>query len=94
MKPHPRIRKTIKWGGAAVPTLTGAVWIGGGWAEFGTRPAGDRYIIPMWPVPVLSLRVTISAWHHDARALRRARLNLCPTCNYDRAGLSRGAVVP
>ncbi len=33
MKPHPRIRKTIKWGGAAVTVLLVVVWIGSG---FGT----------------------------------------------------------
>ena len=27
MKPHPRIRKTIKWGGLVMTTLFGGVWI-------------------------------------------------------------------
>ncbi len=31
MKPHPRIRKTIKWGGAVVTVLLVVVWIGSGW---------------------------------------------------------------
>jgi hypothetical protein len=31
MRPHPRIRKTIKWGGAAVTVLLVLVWIGSGW---------------------------------------------------------------
>ncbi len=31
MKPHPRIRKTIKWGGAAVTVLLVVVWVGSGW---------------------------------------------------------------
>ncbi|HVU64521.1 MAG TPA: hypothetical protein VHC70_11135 [Phycisphaerales bacterium] len=35
MKPHPRIRKTIKWGGVAVTLLLVAVWIGSGWASIG-----------------------------------------------------------
>lgn len=34
MKPHPRIRKTIKWGGAAVTVLLVVVWIGSGWFRF------------------------------------------------------------
>jgi hypothetical protein len=34
MKPHPRIRKTIKWGGAAVAVLLGVVWIGTGYRDF------------------------------------------------------------
>jgi hypothetical protein len=31
MKPHARIRKTIKWGGAAVTALLVAAWIGSAW---------------------------------------------------------------
>lgn len=31
MKPHPRIRKTIKYGGAALTLLLVVVWIGSGW---------------------------------------------------------------
>ena len=30
VKPHPRIRKTVKWGGAAVTVLLVVVWIGSG----------------------------------------------------------------
>jgi hypothetical protein len=35
MKPHPRIRKAIKWGGAAVTVLLVVVWIGSGWVYMG-----------------------------------------------------------
>jgi hypothetical protein len=35
MQPHPRIRKTIKWGGAAVTVLLVVVWIASGWAAVG-----------------------------------------------------------
>ncbi len=31
MKPHPRIRKTIKWGGAVVTVLLVVAWVGSGW---------------------------------------------------------------
>ena len=31
VKPHPRIRKTVKWGGAVVSVLLVVVWIGSGW---------------------------------------------------------------
>jgi hypothetical protein len=40
---------------------------------------------------------TVLAWRLDwldARAARRARLNLCPKCNYDRAGIAKDAVCP
>ena len=31
VKPHPRIRKTVKWGGAVVTVLLMVVWVGSGW---------------------------------------------------------------
>ena len=31
MKPYPRIRKAIKWSGAAVTVLLLLVWVGSGW---------------------------------------------------------------
>ncbi|MFN0012504.1 MAG: hypothetical protein ACKVS8_12770 [Phycisphaerales bacterium] len=31
MRPHPRIRKTVKWGGAAVCAALLVVWVGSGW---------------------------------------------------------------
>jgi hypothetical protein len=31
VKPHPRIRKTIKWGGAVVALLLVAIWVWSGW---------------------------------------------------------------
>jgi hypothetical protein len=32
MRPHPRVRKTIKWSGAAVTLLLAVAWIGSAWA--------------------------------------------------------------
>jgi hypothetical protein len=147
MKPHPtphRIRKTIKWGGAAVTVLLVVVWIGSGWWEwfvpfpgggnFGMisggfeydawpqgrtgitvhRCADGRFHLWWWPprwhgssgdlavwvagwIPVIPvLACTICAWCFDAQVRRRARggLNLCPKCNYDRAGIAADAVCP
>jgi hypothetical protein len=31
MRPHPRIRKTVKWGGAVVSVVLLVVWVGSGW---------------------------------------------------------------
>ena len=43
MKPHPRIRKTIKWGCAAVTVLLVVVWIGSGWGYASwSSPRGDH----------------------------------------------------
>jgi hypothetical protein len=42
MKPHPRIRKTIKWGGAAITSLLLVLWIGSWWyAVHARRVWGD-----------------------------------------------------
>jgi hypothetical protein len=41
MNPHPRIRKTIKWGGAAVTLLLLAAWLAsGGWTTDWLSPSG------------------------------------------------------
>jgi hypothetical protein len=137
MKPHPRIRKTIKWGGAVVTGLLVVVWIGSmfvagnrrgpnGWAAAGAGRVGigwynqsgsfdqpwfvmtspkinwsieanrGRLIIPLWLPVALSLVFTASVHWYDVYARRRAlaRINLCPKCKYDRAGLAAGAVCP
>ena len=41
MKPHPRIRKTIKYGGAALTVLLVVVWIGSGWWTASWSPFAD-----------------------------------------------------
>ena len=150
MKPHPRIRKTIKWGGAAVTVLLVVVWIGSEWfvvlgsiayrevrIEHGSVQVGQipedltalvhdepnrfwwgsysapnpsfnpwwivwrdaprnfpRGSAPMWMCVSAVALPTLVAWRLDALARRRALLNLCPKCNYDRAGLGAGAVCP
>jgi hypothetical protein len=140
MKPHPRIRKTIKWGGAAVTLLLAVVWIGSGWVELdwglpnsqhyalsvgvfslwgpggssggfdvGTHPfelrwwpqrlanPGFRILnLPLWPLAVAFAAAQCTVWRLDVQARRRERalLNLCPKCNYDRAGIAADAVCP
>lgn len=43
MKPHPRIRKTIMWGGAAVTVLLIAIWVATNWWLFSFGlPSGGR----------------------------------------------------
>ncbi len=159
MKPHPRIRETVKWGGAVVTVLLVVVWIGSGWWTWrglqmrslevmagrgriyftvydevpitGTanglirgignqscplRPFGIELLrpfgielwfdsaklpgllswagLPLW-LPATAVGVpTMFAWRLDTLARRRARLNLCLKCNYDRTGLAVGAVCP
>src|SRR5438045_122692 len=47
MKPHPRIRKAIKWGGAAVTVFFVVVWIGSGWWTFEWRYTPSRDVFVM-----------------------------------------------
>jgi hypothetical protein len=159
MRPHPRIRKTIKWTGAAVTLLLIVIFIASvalpdlhyysnGWqvgvvagqltifdlrkspnlAAWPLKPAapwhvnwwcdmylgpsasrpgsvisdiGLRYLtqppnvgIPIWWFAALFAAASAIAWRLDTLARRRTRLNLCPTCNYDRTGLAKDAVCP
>jgi predicted RNA-binding Zn-ribbon protein involved in translation (DUF1610 family) len=148
----PIIRKTVKWGGAAVTVLLVVVWIGSSalwrwprrtpeWMGHGVvvRLLPGRVRVQIWEYvrlpppkvwmdeawtsknPILahllfrvedwvainrvvsipiggaaacSLMLTMAAWRLDTLARRRAKLNLCPTCGYDRAGLARDAKCP
>ena len=49
---------------------------------------------PLWIPPVVSGAIWLWVWVVDSRARRRAPLNLCPKCNYDRTGLAIGAKCP
>ncbi len=60
MKPHPRIRKTIKWGGAVVTVLLVVVWIGSGWLMCGW--AGKSQAGEHLQVLVIWGRIEISHW--------------------------------
>jgi hypothetical protein len=69
MKPHPRIRKTIKWGGAAVTLLLVVVWIGarrwyGGICRLPTFCCytGAGQVRVGWDEP-WSIRPAIKEWH-------------------------------
>ena len=86
MKPHPRVRKTIKWGGAVVTVLLLLVWFGSlcyNSPNYFVRwlgpcgPASPKTLFPLW-VPCIFALATIVASRLDTLARRRARLNLCP----------------
>src|SRR5581483_8527771 len=90
MKPRPRIRKTIKWGGAAVTVLLVVVWIGSAWAaalrDNGLTMYGvafGRIIWQRWDASHLS-----SPWKdwHAAQGTWPPPLRWRFRCN-DRAGL-------
>ena len=145
VNPHPKIRKTVKWAGAAVTVLLVVVWIGSGWQRLGWQsppfdcglargalqvcvwepqsrrdaflwltgpiefrwlwqrwwiaredraPFGVMYILPLWIPTAAALGITAAASRLDTLARRRARVGLCPKCNYDRTGLAAGSVCP
>jgi hypothetical protein len=52
------------------------------------------YFVPMWPLPLAFVLASGIAWRLDILARRRARLNHCPKCSYDRIGLATGAKCP
>ena len=50
---------------------------------------------PLWFLAGLSCSVAVVGWRLDVvERRRRSRLDLCPACSYDRAGLAAGAVCP
>ncbi len=53
-----------------------------------------EFEVAIWPLPAAALFFTAFLWYLDTLARRRARLNLCPKCHYDRTGLAAGAKCP
>ncbi len=49
---------------------------------------------PIWILVVLTAMPTASAWRLDTLARRRARIDQCPKCNYDRRGIAAGVPSP
>lgn len=152
MKTHPRIRKTVKWGGLGLSLALTGLMIGSVWPKWTTlqwgqdNPGPDwcAYVacgqvtvlrnashqshshfepgftlhatsrpgfllwlewhhypgvatwlsIPLWMIVVPCAAIALVAWRLEALARRRARLNLCPKCDYDRTGLAAGTVCP
>lgn len=144
MNLHPRMRKTIKWSGAAVTVLLVMVWLGsaiwyvgyegvgrsirlmpGGvvwvsanyaptvpmsdyweshaqllgerwkwWIDYGSAVRFSWLFVPLWLPAMTTLMAAAFAWRLDTLARRRARMNLCPKCGYDRSGLARDAKCP
>jgi hypothetical protein len=66
MKPHPRIRKSIKWGGAAATVLLVVVWFGSGWfyvSWFG-QDSGTGIVSGQWFIVARGVGETVpTGWH-------------------------------
>ena len=56
VKPHPKIRKTVKWGGAVVTVLLVVVWIGSAWRGGGWMSRHGAGLAVMPGTFVLSLQ--------------------------------------
>jgi hypothetical protein len=52
------------------------------------------FSLPLWIPCISSFVATGAVWRIDSSARRRAKLNLCPKCHYDRTGLARDAKCP
>ncbi len=64
---------------------------------FESRHQGDFfYCIPLWSFVLVAGIMTWGLWWYDALASRCDRLSQirCPTCNYDRKGISLNAPCP
>ncbi len=76
------------------------IWVGPHW-EFLPRyeknsmnPAVVGIMVPFW-IPFLPFASFAAlAWKRDLRAKRLAASNACPSCGYDRSGLSLDALCP
>jgi hypothetical protein len=55
---------------------------------------GTAVFVPLWAPACASFIACAAAWRRDARARRRARINHCPRCGYDRAGIGAAARCP
>ena len=64
------------------------------WFGYSTTPRGSGLYIPVWPLLLLTLMGTRSAWRADRLARREARRGLCSKCGYALSGLAPGAVCP
>jgi len=87
------------WGGPpgrAIYFSGGQLLSGQAYAAEGGRDWGidTTFPVPLWLPAIAVLIPTTIAWRLDSLARRRARLNFCPKCSYDRTGLAAGAVCP
>jgi hypothetical protein len=64
------------------------------WFDWFSSPRMWSFGVPIWTLAGASLVPTVVVWRLDRRARRRARINHCPTCNYDRGGLPAASPCP
>lgn len=61
-------------------------------------PSGASRIASVWVCALVAIAVVgtgiVAFMRLDTLARRRARVNHCPKCNYDRAGLAKDVVCP
>jgi hypothetical protein len=55
---------------------------------------GRRVLVPFWLIALPVVASSAAAFVVDRRIKGRARINLCPKCNYDRAGIAGDAKCP
>jgi hypothetical protein len=63
------------------------------WAFDSTPPNWGLYF-PIWILSLPLLLISATAWRLDTLARRRARVGLCPKCNYNLCGLPPDSLCP
>jgi len=64
------------------------------WFLYDRDPIYFAFACPLWAPTLLTSLATAAAWRRDSLPRRCAAVGLCPTCNYNLAGLPRIAPCP
>lgn len=60
------------------------------WFSYVQTPGHSQLRVPFWLPVAIGFGIAGAARRFDTLARRRAKLNLCPNCGYDRTGLRDG----
>lgn len=64
------------------------------WFDWSVESVRLNVCIPLWANAIAVMAFTAAVWRLDSRSRRRLRADRCPTCNYDRDGISAQSVCP
>jgi hypothetical protein len=67
------------------------------WRDNGRQAGnGGAWVLetPIWTLMLVSATFTLVEWRLARASRRRNRVNYCPKCNYDRAGIAKDALCP
>lgn len=76
------------------PNYHTELWSGQSATAPGSAATPVSVTVPIWFIAVVTVAPSAFIWRRDVLIKRRARVNYCPACNYNRHGLPAGAVCP